>query len=445
VRRLSVSLLMLILPLAACHRTTAPVAQRDEGRFGRVQAYAPTNGGAAGLVFLFSDAGGWNAALDADARALAGEGVAVVGVDLPQYLRGLAASDDGCHYLISEVEDLSKRLQRDLAFPIYRTPILAGIGAGGALTYAALAQTPAATVAGAVSIDPAPALGTTVPLCAGAPSAAAPGGGFSYGVAPHLPGWWLVSRRDALPPALQPLATPGSNDGDAAQRLLAAVRAGLATTSAVAPPALAELPLVEIPVERPHGLMAVIYSGDGGWRDIDKQLGDTLAAAGVPVVGVDCLRYFWRARTPEEVGRDLGRIIDAYGTRWQTPRVLLIGYSFGADILPFAYNRLPEAARARVVQLSLLGVEPRAAFEFSVTGWFGGKPPADAPAVLPELQRIPLAMVQCFYGDEEEDTLCRDPALAAAEIIRTEGGHHFDGDYEALARRILAGAARRPG
>ena len=431
--------LLIALLLAACQRsaTPAPVATRDEGRFGHVLAYAPTNGGAAGVVFLFSDADGWKPAFDADARALAGDGVAVIGVDLPQYLKGLAESDDGCHYLISEVEDLSKRLQRDLGFPLYRTPILAGIGAGGALTYAALAQTPAATVAGAVSIDPTAALGTTVPLCEGAPSSPARGGGFSYGVAPSLPGWWLVSKRDALPAALQPLATPGAGDGDASQRLLATTRAGLAFTAASAPAALADLPLVEVPAEKPNGLMAVIYSGDGGWRDIDKQLGEALAAANVPVVGVDSLRYFWRKRTPEEVGSDLGHIIEAYGTRWQTPRVLLIGYSFGADILPFAYNRLPAPLRDRVALVSLLGLEPRAAFEFSVTGWFGAEPPDDAPDVLPELLRIPPEKVQCFYGEDEDDTLCRDPALAKTQLIQTSGGHHFDGDYDALAERIL--------
>ncbi len=429
--------------LAGCHREAALVSQRDEGRFGHVRAYAPTNGGNAGLVFLFSDTDGWNAVLDGEARALTGDGVAVIGVDLPQYLHGLAASDDGCHYLISEVEDLSKRFQRDLGFPIYRTPILAGIGAGGALAYAALAQTPAATVAGAVSVDPTADLRTRVPLCPGAPATALRHGGFSYGRAPSLPGWWLVSRHDALPAALQPLATPGTADGTPAQRLLATTRAGLATAAAAAPAALADLPLVELPADTPGAMMAVIYSGDGGWRDIDKQLGEALAAAGVPVVGVDSLRYFWRARTPEEVGRDLGRIIDVYATRWKTPQVALIGYSFGADILPFAYNRLPAATRERVVQVSLLGIEPRAAFEFSVTGWFGGEPPADAPAVLPEVQRIPPGKVQCFYGDEEEDTLCRDPALAGVEIIKTTGGHHFDGDYDALARRVLAGA-RKP-
>ena len=30
-----------------------------------------------------------------------------------------------------------------------------------------------------------------------------------------------------------------------------------------------------------------------------------------------------------------------------------------------------------------------------------------------------------------------------AEIIETAGGHHFDGDYDALALRILDGFRRR--
>ena len=101
--------------------------------------------------------------------------------------------------------------------------------------------------------------------------------------------------------------------------------------------------------------------------------------------------------------------------------------------------------RRRVVQVSLLGVEHRALFEFRASGWLGGAPGGDAPAVLPEVQRFPPGLLQCVYGEEEEDTLCRDSALVGAEIIRTGGGHHFDGDYRALAERILRGAGVRGG
>ncbi len=383
------------------------------------------------------------------ARKIARSGAVVVGVDLPQYLRNLAASRDGCHYVIAEIEDMSERLQRDFHFTGYQSPILAGIGAGGTLVYAALAQSPAATIGGAISVDPAPALGTKVPLCAGAEATAAGGGGFAYAGQPKLAGWWRVSVATPLPPALATVVERSSGNiadvrGQPLERLLALVRGALPTpTRPNLPGTLADLPLTELPALRPGPAMAVIYSGDGGWRDIDKQIGEVLARKGMPVVGVDSLRYFWHAKTSTEIAGQLSQIIDHYGTKWGTAKVVLIGYSFGAGILPFAVNQLPAQERTRIVQVSLLGLETRAEFQVKLSGWFGGEPGPGAPAVLPEILRQPRSLFQCFYGEKEEDTLCTAPALAGIEIIRTGGGHHFGGDYTALAQKILDGAERR--
>ncbi len=397
------------------------------------------------LVFVFSDLQGWNAAYAGLGRTLARLGAAVVGVDLPQYLRNLAASKDGCHYVTAEIEDMSERLQRDFRFNGYQSPILAGVGPGGTLAYAALAQSPAATIAGAVSVDPTPTLGTTVPLCAGAPARAA-GGGFSYDAQAALNGWWQVSAGARLSPELatvveQSKGTIVDVQGEPFERLLALIRNVL--PSGAPPSALAGLALTELPALQPGPAMAVIYSGDGGWRDIDKQIGEVLAQRGMPVVGVDSLRYFWKEKTPAEIGGHLSQIIRHYGSQWRTEKVVLIGYSFGAGILPFALNHLPAEDRARVVQVSLLGLEPRAEFQVKLSGWFGGQPGSGAPAVLPEILRQPLGLFQCFCGEQEEDTLCTAPALAGVEIIRTGGGHHFDGNYTALAQKILDGAERR--
>ena len=35
-----------------------------------------------------------------------------------------------------------------------------------------------------------------------------------------------------------------------------------------------QVPVAELPAPSSGDTMAVIYSGDGGWRDIDKQIGD---------------------------------------------------------------------------------------------------------------------------------------------------------------------------
>jgi type IV secretory pathway VirJ component len=210
------------------------------------------------------------------------------------------------------------------------------------------------------------------------------------------------------------------------------------------PPAhLADLPIAELPGVLQGELLAVIWSGDGGWRDLDKQIGEHLSAAGVAVVGVDSLRYFWSAKPPAQVAHDLASIIETYGRLSQRPRVVLIGYSFGADILPLAYNRLPRTIKDRVDLISLLALSPFIDLEIHVTGWLTDGPHADSLPMAPELARLGSVRVQCFYGREETDTACTSPELAHAEIIATAGGHHFDGDYAALAARILAAARAR--
>jgi type IV secretory pathway VirJ component len=430
-----------------CDRAVQPPAAGDRidgGRLGSLALFEPDTAPRA-LVFLFSDANGWDAALDGVAATLRDDGAVVLGVDLPSYEKALRASDDGCHYLLSEIEALSQRLQREIGGSAYRTPILAGVGEGAALAYAALAQSPAATVAGAVSVDQAASVATRVPLCPGAPSTPVPDRGFAYGAKEDLPGWWIAASRAPLAPDLAALtaavADPPPADAPAPERLAALVAAQL--DAGDASPALRDLPLTEIPAEKPRKWMAIVYSGDGGWRDLDKGIGEQLAARGAPVVGVDSLRYFWSAKTPDEVARDLAAIIDAYGDAWGTEQVVLIGYSFGASVLPFAVNRLPAELRARVILVSLLGLDARAPFQIEVEGWLGAEADADAPLVMPELRKLDRAGVQCFYGEDEDDSICPDPQLAGAEIVKTKGGHHFDGDYAALAQRIFDAAEKR--
>ena len=207
---------------------------------------------------------------------------------------------------------------------------------------------------------------------------------------------------------------------------------------------LGDLPVVEVPVQQPGPLMAVIVSGDGGWRDIDQKLSGVLQDRGVPTVGIDSLRYFWTKRTPDEFARDLAAIIAHYRQAWGRPGVVLIGYSFGADVLPAAVNRLPPQARDAVREITLLAASPWANFVIHLSGWFTSGPTANSLPTPPELARLDRAKVQCFYGEDDKDeTVCLDPALDGARRIETGGGHHFDRDYQALAERILEGAERR--
>jgi type IV secretory pathway VirJ component len=421
----------------------------DGGTLGPLRLVMPV-GEPQRLVFLFSDLAGPTAEFDRAAQRLAEAGAVVAPVDLEPFLARQDALPRDCLYLVADIEEASRRIQAQGGRRRYLTPIVAGTGMGAAVAYAALAQAPDATLNGAASDGFATRIATTKPLCAGAPFTPAAAGGFEYGPT-NLPGWWrMAPAADETEAAAAFAAAAGAEDalvppaieGGLGERLAALLDPALVTP---AENGLAGLPLVELPVATAAGggLVAVVYSGDGGWRDLDKEIAGRLQAEGIPVVGVDSLRYFWSEKTPDQVAADLATILAHYRVAWRRPDVLLVGYSFGADVLPFAYNRLPEDEKARVRRMALLGLARSADFEIHVTGWLGVDAHTGSRSTAPELARISPELVQCFYGAEEHDTACTLPELKGAELVRTAGGHHFDGDYGKLADAILASVARR--
>jgi type IV secretory pathway VirJ component len=204
---------------------------------------------------------------------------------------------------------------------------------------------------------------------------------------------------------------------------------------------LGDLPVVEVPAAGGSGhsdRLAIMFSGDGGWAGLDQGVAAALAAQGIPVVGVDSLRYFWKARTPDGLAADTDRLIRYYLAHFAKQRVLLIGYSQGADVLPFALNRLPAATRAHVALGAVLGISTHALFEFHLSSWVSDSD--SGPATLPELERLHDLPLLCIYGSDEHDSPCAKLHSAGAIVAELQGGHHFDGDYAGLARRIIAAA-----
>src|SRR6202035_1778184 len=122
-----------------------------------------------------------------------------------------------------------------------------------------------------------------------------------------------------------------------------------------------------------------------------------LAASGVPTVGLNSLKYFWTERTPAETAKDVARVMSHYLAAWNKKQVLLVGYSFGADVLPFVVNRLPADLRAKVATVSLLGLDSNASFEVTVADWLGSD--AAGPATRPELAHLGATPVLCIYGE----------------------------------------------
>lgn len=198
------------------------------------------------------------------------------------------------------------------------------------------------------------------------------------------------------------------------------------------------LPTVDVePTGPATDLGAVMLSGDGGWATLDRNVAAELAAHGVPVVGLDVRKYLWTRRTPEQAAEALERMIASGEQRWGRRRWILVGYSHGADILPFLVNRTSEATRSRVAAVALLGIGHGADFDFRLVDVFREGPSRHALPTLPEARRLRGMRVLCVRGVDEKASLCPELAPDVATVVTLPGGHHFDGDYREIARRIL--------
>ncbi len=454
-------------------RNEAPASGSGEtfsfSPFGTVHVYAPAGTPAQVVLFVSGD-GGWNLGVIPMARRLQAEGALVVGIDIRTYLAGLERSG-ACAYPAGSLEELSRAVQLRHHLQEYRAPILVGYSSGATLVYAALAQAPPETFRGAISLGFCPDVSLRTPLCRGRGLVSHPkakGTGHDLEAFPAMGVPWVVlqgeidqvcapaetARFVGQIPSGRLVSLPKVGHGfsvtarwepqyvEAYRQLAqeAPAPAPPAGAGAAAPPDLARLGLVEVPATGPErDLMAVFATGDGGWAEIDKRVSARLAASGVPVVGWSSLKYYWTPRTPEAAAADLARTFDHYGRLWGKRRFLLVGYSFGADVLPFLVSRLPAELRSRVALVGLLGLSENASFEFHVAGWLGvdtGHYPT-----APEVARLGTTPVLCLRGEDENDSACRLLHGPGVRTVTLSGGHHFGGNYEKIADELLAALA----
>jgi type IV secretory pathway VirJ component len=430
------------------------------GPFGKVSVYGAENRNPQDVVIFLSGDGGWKQGVISMARQLVDENAIVIGVDVVHYQKAVAQLKASCTYAAADFENLSKYVQRKLKLPRYRPPLLVGYSSGATLVYALLAQAPAHTFRGGLSLGFCNDLLMTKPLCTR-----------------NELSWKMGSKKNLyLFDATENLENPwialnGEDDkvcpGPATRKFVAATKTGvldllprvghgfsvernwvpqfIAHYKKMAPPVpeprdaqLQDLPLIEeVPSPGKSSFFVILLTGDGGWAGIDRDLALELSDEGVPVIGWNSLEYLWDPKSPDQGSKDLKRVIDHYTQRLGIPKVRLVGYSLGADILPFMVNRLPPEVLARVEKLVLLGPSLSTTFEFHVSDWLGSSSSDDEKPTTPEVQKIKKTPIICIYGEEEEESLCREKSLNLKRSVPMKGGHHFGGDYAALVPWII--------
>jgi type IV secretory pathway VirJ component len=218
-----------------------------------------------------------------------------------------------------------------------------------------------------------------------------------------------VAAPDAGAPAAQDAAPPVAGTPRAGRPAPAAVtlrlRMGVKSQIFVyAPPA----------PPKPGARAVIFFSGHWGWRPLQQDTAAHIAAAGRWLVGIDSSEYFSRRLENVDWARDLATLRafanDKAGLPAATP-VLLIGFTWGADLTPYMLNHGGADGFAGAL---LIGPGNLGSFIYRVTLEMKGVPwpPDETFDVGEEMRRMAPIPVVLMEGALDADSRARDYAAS---------------------------------
>ena len=384
-------------------------------------------------ALFITGSAGWTAEHETRAERLAELHTMVIGVDGPE----LIAAAGGCTDLPAILTTLARHLQsREGA--LARMPVLIAL-ADGADIAAHAATGGTAHFKGLVTHG----FGIAPRLCPGAPALEVMGA--------KAPVRWLdVVEPGATSPAATIAGTrivpakPEIGPRRAFYRAylgVAGTDSSFDTNNRAPAAALGDLPLTihHDPDAPATDTYAIFLSGDGGWAKFSLQISERLAARGIPVVGISALRYLWQRKTPTRIAGDFARIDRHYRRVFSRNRVLLIGFSIGANTVPFAAAQLPPDLAGRIAGAGLIAPEALTGFEIVVGGWLGQQTGATPvpPGIVALAGHIPANRIACLHGTDETASACPDVDLPGMRRVAFPGGHHLGKDHDRVVETLL--------
>ena len=187
------------------------------------------------------------------------------------------------------------------------------------------------------------------------------------------------------------------------------------------------------PEEQPF----VLYvSGDGGFNAFSSNICRLINKEGYSITAVNAKSYFWNKKTPQQAAQDVAAYAAQQLSGRKNQQWILIGYSFGADVLPFIVNMLPPTVAKTLASVILLSPSTSTDFEIHLLDMFGTGARRSMDVVA-EINRMNTSKITTIFGSD-------DAAFPAASILlknyRAEilsGGHRFEGNADKVVQTMI--------
>jgi type IV secretory pathway VirJ component len=177
-------------------------------------------------------------------------------------------------------------------------------------------------------------------------------------------------------------------------------------------------------------------SGDGGMNKYSAAFCQAIAENGYTVAALDAKTYFWERKTPEQTAKEISAYLSPRLQSDPTMELLVVGYSFGANVAPFIINLLPGSLKDKLHTVILISPSLSTDFEIHLLEMLGVNNKRSLN-VVPEINKMQNFKVVTIFGSKEGEFPLREVQLKSFHNEVLPGGHHFDGNPNNLATAVL--------
>jgi type IV secretory pathway VirJ component len=452
-RKLFLFLIVFTFTFFSKCRAISSADSANVAPFGKVYVYKQTDT-PRNVVILISGDGGWKFGVVDFAETFSKMDNLVIGIDILRYYKDLRQRSGDCYNISADFVQLATVIEKKYNYADYIPAVIMGYSSGATLVYGILAQSRPGTFIGGISLGFCPDIELPKMLCQiNGLTEKVDIEGKRYFLLPDakLGNPWIVlnGKLDKVcnynevvdfvnkTTDAELITLPNTGHGfskwndfmpewkNAFNHLIEKYNKDQPAT--VNTDYVKNLPIVITNTKQQNkdAPIALFISGDGGWYSFEQSIADKLANNGVPTIGLDSKKYFWKRRTPEGTASDMIKALNFYSKEWGRERFLLIGYSLGAEIVPFITSRLPGEMKTKVTLTVLLSPETNTDFEIHVSNMLGIGNRQNTFQVMDEIIKTQVVPTLIILGEAEKTQIPELLTGTAVTIKRIPGNHHY--------------------
>ncbi|MGA9211858.1 AcvB/VirJ family lysyl-phosphatidylglycerol hydrolase [Kaistella sp.] len=178
-------------------------------------------------------------------------------------------------------------------------------------------------------------------------------------------------------------------------------------------------------------------SGDGGFNTFSKTFAQEIHRYGYDVFALNTKKYFWKKKTPLQASQDTENYLKQIIQNRINKKIIIIGYSYGADVAPFIYNRFDRDFQKNIQKLIIIGPSRVNDFEIHLEEYVTGHMEYGYSVVneINHLKNVPFTLV---VSDLEKEYFPKNEiTLKDYQFLHLQGDHHFGGKTKMLADSLI--------